>query len=76
MIGSTQAKAEFSKLLDSPTPVIISKGGTPVSAIIPYEEYLKMKSSIQEHKMEKLKKRANDFLSGNEEEFEEIEIGE
>ena len=72
-VTATEVKNKFALIMNATDPVFITKNGRPKKAVIDYEKYLEYKATEQTIKKKKLIKMAKSFLSGNREEYDELE---
>ena len=71
MIPVTEAKAKLNHLISSSMPTIITNRGKAAAVIVPYEQFQKMSQMLKSQHEEMARKRAQAFLNGDLEEFEE-----
>ena len=75
VVSVTDVTKQFSRLLKGKESVIITKNSVPVSAIISYENYLKLKVLEEKELRKETLAKANKFLSGDESDFIEVDWG-
>ena len=67
----TDAKTNFNKITSSLETTILSKKGKPIAAVVPYEEYRKMKRILKQIHEQEAIQHGKTFLNGDRSDFVE-----
>ena len=74
MIGISEAKRYLNKLVSSGEKTIITKNNKPISAIVPYDEYIKFIRLQREQEDLAAIKRADEYFAGTRETVNQEEL--